>query len=252
MPSLQFAGGSSGPPSLPAPQIWLAGDVPDLAELLPRGGCGIVTNTVIFHQLAPRYGGVRPLLEAYLAITNGPVIVEVDGDTVDEIVRWSEGVCALSSLVGIKLPTKPVCLEAMRRLAAQGVSVFATTVCSVRQAAAVAACGARYLAPFVHPLLERGEDPYRLIRDIVATFRPHPGMPKVIAGLIREPQEIDASLAAGADGIVIFTELYREALRHPATEQWNTTFRARWDDILAAGALDGLRPAGEPPSPTSP
>jgi hypothetical protein len=73
-------------------------------------------------------------------------------------------------------------------------------------------------------------------------------MPRVIAGLIRELREIEASLAAGADGIVIFAELYREALRHPATEQWNATFRARWDDVLAAGALDGLRPAGEPPA----
>jgi hypothetical protein len=187
----------------PAPQIWLAGDVPDVAELLPRGGCGIVTNTVIFDQLAPRYGGVRGLLEAYLAITNGPLIVEVDGDTVEEILRWGEAACALSPLVGVKLPTRPVCLEAMRRLADQGVTVFATTVCSVTQAAAIAACGARYLAPFVHPLLEHGEDPYRLIRDIVAAFRPHADMPKVIAGLIREPhdQRGDARRA--------------DALRHP-------------------------------------
>jgi hypothetical protein len=70
-------------------------------------------------------------------------------------------------------------------------------------------------------------------------------MPKVIAGLIREPREIDASLAAGADGVVIFAALYRAALEHHVTEQWNATFRARWDALLAAGALDGLRGAGD-------
>jgi hypothetical protein len=233
-----------GPARPRGPEIWLAGEPAELAELLPRGACGIVTNTVIFAQLAPRHGGVRGLLEAYLALGPYPVIVEVDGDTAGELLRWSEAACSLSPRVGIKLPTRPVALEAMRRLAAAGVTVFATTVASVAQAAAVAACGVSHLCPFVRPLLDRGEDAYRVIGEIVAALRPHAVRPRVIAGLIRDAAEVHASLSAGADGVVIFTGVYRAALVHPVTEQWNATFRAHWDDLLRAGALDGLRAAG--------
>ncbi|MCY4110484.1 MAG: hypothetical protein OXF96_00920, partial [Chloroflexi bacterium] len=44
------------------PAIWLAGDPEDLKVWLPRGGYGIVTNTVVLNEMVQKYGPLTELV----------------------------------------------------------------------------------------------------------------------------------------------------------------------------------------------
>ena len=73
------------------PTIWLAGTPDDLAPWMPLGIAGIVTNTVVLNQYAKSYGSVIALIKEYLDITDKPVVVEIDGHSVEETARGWEG-----------------------------------------------------------------------------------------------------------------------------------------------------------------
>ena len=68
------------------PTIWLAGTPDELEPLMPLGIAGIVTNTVVLNQYAKEYGSVIDLIKAYLDITDKPVVMEIDGHTVEELL----------------------------------------------------------------------------------------------------------------------------------------------------------------------
>ena len=87
------------------PTIWLAGTPEDLAPWMPLGIAGIVTNTVVLNQYAKPYGSVIALIKEYLAITDKPVVVEIDGHTVDETARGWEG---FHRTVGSNYPENPL------------------------------------------------------------------------------------------------------------------------------------------------
>ena len=53
---------------------------------MPLGIAGIVTNTVVLNQYAKPYGSVIDLMKAYLDITDKPVVMEIDGHTVDDLL----------------------------------------------------------------------------------------------------------------------------------------------------------------------
>ncbi len=66
------------------PAIWLAGDPNDLKEWMPLGIAGIVTNTVVHNQYAKAHGGAIDVIKKYLDLTDKPIVVEIDGHSLDE------------------------------------------------------------------------------------------------------------------------------------------------------------------------
>jgi transaldolase len=225
----------------PGPQIWIQGDPPEVEDVLPFGIAGIVTNTIILRDMTRKYGQLRDLLARYIAMTDKPVVVEVDGDTVDDFLYAAEAAYSMSPQVVIKVVTKPVGLRAMAVLHRQGVRTMATTVFSLNQAVVVAAAGATWIAPFVGPTQQYGTDAaLRLVREIVGAFQGRPNAPAIIGGIVRTPEIAYLTLAAGADGIVIFPDVYWKMLEHHGTHEWNTTFREAWGAIEAEGNLAGF------------
>ena len=67
------------------PTIWLAGEPDDLKEWMPLGIAGIVTNPVVLNQYAKAHGTVIDLIKKYLDITDKPIVMEIDGHTVEEL-----------------------------------------------------------------------------------------------------------------------------------------------------------------------
>jgi len=225
----------------PGPQIWIQGDPPEIEEVLPFGITGIITNNLILRDMTRKYGQLRDLLKRYLDMTDKPVIVEVDGDTVDDYLYAAEAAYSLSPQVIIKVVTKPVALRAMPALRRAGVRMMATTVFSLNQAVVMALAGAQWIAPFVGPTQQWGEDAaMRLVREIVEAFRGRPNAPTIIAGIVRSAETAYLALAAGADGIVIFPDVYWKMLEHPGTTEWNRIFRDAWGEIEKANLLEGF------------
>lgn len=237
--TVQFGGGAPG--RHPGPQIWLQGDPAELEGLLDLGISGIITNTIILADLTARYGQLRDLVRRYVEISGGrPIYVEVDGDNLETFMRAADAACAISPQIGIKIPSKPVGLHATSILTRRGVSVMATTCFSLSQAVVMAAAGAKWIAPFIGPTKAMGGDPMQLVREIVEAFRGRPNPPGIIGGIVRTAEAAYWSLAAGADAVVIFPEVYYAMLEHPGTDEWNATFRGKWAVMEEAGLLEGF------------
>ncbi len=93
------------------PQVWLQGDPEELREMMPLGIAGLVTNNLILRDMAQKYEDLRTLLDRYLELDPGALVVEVDGDTYDEFLHAAEVASAISDKVIVKVVTKPVGLR---------------------------------------------------------------------------------------------------------------------------------------------
>ena len=138
------------------PTIWLAGTPDDLAPWMPLGIAGIVTNTVVLNQYAKSYGSVIALIKEYLDITDKPVVVEIDGHSVEELLAVGKVFTDLSNQIILKIPCSVNGLKAFSALKRDGIETFCTTVFSLTQAAAVAQAGVDHVLPFCDPVKARG------------------------------------------------------------------------------------------------
>lgn len=220
--------------------IWLWGDPEQIEDYLELGVVGIVTNTIVLDKMVDTYGTMISTVERYLGLQDRePVVVEVDGDTTEDIMNAAHVFTELSSRVVLKIPTTTKGLRAVAHLKREGHDSMVTTMFSASQAVAAAAAGAAYVAPFIGPTIASGADTFQIIGDMVRVLRDRPGSPYIAAGIVRNVLAADVAIRAGCDGIVISPDAYEEMLLHPGTAEWNTTFRRHWDSMVSRGALEG-------------
>ena len=224
------------------PQVWLQGDPEELRDMLPLGISGLVTNNLILRDMAEKYKDLRTLLDRYLELDPGALVVEVDGDTYEDFLFAAEAASGISDKVIVKVVTKPVGLRALATLNSRGVRTMATTVFSLNQAVMMAAAGADWIAPFVGPTHAGGNDAFALVRQIADAFRGRSNPPAIMGGIIREPAHAHIAYSAGADAIVTFPNVYWDMLKHSGTDEWNTTFRSAWAEMEDRGQLEGFLP----------
>ena len=222
------------------PAIWLAGDPADLVEWMPLGIAGIVTNTVVLHDMVQKYGQLIDVVERYLDITDKPVVVEIDGNSVEELLEVGRCFTRMSDQVILKIPCNVNGLKTLAALREEGVETFCTTVFSLTQAAAVAQAGANHILPFCEPVKEFGGDPTKLIRECAEMFSGWEQRPFIMAALVRSVEVAYAAFRDGADELVTFWTVYRDMMEHPLTEIWNKTFMDEWLAMHKAGLLEGL------------
>ncbi len=222
------------------PTIWLAGEPDDLKEWMPMGIAGIVTNTVVLNQYAQKYGSVIKLIEEYLKITDRPVVMEIDGHSVEELLEVGKVFTDMSDQIILKIPCSVNGIKAFSILKEEGVETFCTTVFSLTQAAAVAQAGVDHILPFCEPVKEVGGDPTQLIRDCAQMFGGWQQRPFVMAALIRTVETAHAAFRDGADELVTMWTVYRDMMEHPLTDKWNTIFMDEWVDMHGSGLLEGV------------
>ena len=71
---------------------------------MPLGIAGTVTNTVVLNQYAKPYGSVLDLIKKHLDITDKPVVVEIDGHSVEELLKVGKVFTNLSDRIILKIP----------------------------------------------------------------------------------------------------------------------------------------------------
>ena len=222
------------------PTIWLAGTPSELEEYMPLGIAGIVTNTVVMNQYAKPYGSVIGLTEAYLAMTDRPVVIEIDGHSVEELLAVGKVFSDMSPQIILKIPCTFHGLRAFSVLREEGVETFCTTVFSLTQAAAAAQAGVDHILPFCDPVREMGGDPTRLIRECAGMFSGWEERPHIMAALVRSVETAHAAFRDGADELVTMAGVYRDMLNHPLTDHWNSVFMEEWIDMQRSGLLEGV------------
>jgi len=222
------------------PTIWLAGSPDELREWMPLGIAGIVTNTVVLNQYAKQYGTVIELIKAYLDLTDKPIVMEIDGHSVEELLEVGKVFTDLSDQIILKIPCSVNGLKAFSILKGEGVETFCTTVFSLTQAAAVAQAGVDHILPFCEPVKEVGGDPTKLIRECAQMFDGWEQRPFIMAALVRTVETAHAAFRDGCDELVTMWTVYRDMMDHPLTEKWNQTFMNEWVDMHEHGLLEGV------------
>ncbi len=222
------------------PAIWLAGDPDDLREWMPLGIAGIVTNTVVHNQYAKAHGGAVDVIKKYLDLTDKPIVVEIDGHSLEELLEVGKAFTDLSDQVVLKIPCSTTALKAFAALREEGVETCCTTVFSLPQAVAVAQAGVDHILPFCEPVKEAGGDPTKLIRECAQVFGRWEQRPFIMAALVRTVETAYAALRDGADELVTMWTVYRDMMHHPMTEQWNKVFMDAWLDMDQHGLLEGV------------
>ena len=221
--------------------IWFQGDPAIIKDYLEFNPVGFVTNTIVLDGMADTYGPMLGVIESYLELQDhGPVVVEVDGDTTEDIVAVSAPFQALSPRVVMKIPSTTKGFRAIARMRDKGRESMVTTLFSASQAVAAVQVGATYIAPFVGPLIDSGADARAIVSDIVQIVRGRANAPYVLGGIIRNWIAADVALRAGCDGVVVFPHTFEEMMRHAGTDEWNATFRGHWDSMVDKGALAGV------------
>ncbi len=222
------------------PAIWLAGDPDDLKEWMPLGIAGIVTNTVVLNQLMPKYKTVIGLIDKYLGMTDKPVVVEIDGHSIEELLEVGRVFTKMSDNVILKIPCGVLGLKAFAAFKEEGVETYCTTVFSLTQAAAVAQAGVDHILPFCEPVKEAGGDPTLLVRECAKMFSGWEHRPFIQAALVRSVETAHAAFRDGADELVTFWGVYKDMMEHPFTTQWNKTFLDEWVTMHENGNLEGV------------
>ena len=103
------------------PAIWLAGNPDELKEWMPLGIAGIVTNTVVLNQYAKERGSVIDLLKSYLDMTDKPIVMEIDGHSVEELLDVGSVFTNLSDQIILKIPCTVTGLKAFSILKEESV-----------------------------------------------------------------------------------------------------------------------------------
>ena len=222
------------------PAIWLAGDPDDLKEWMPLGIAGIVTNTVVHNQYAKAHGGAIDVIKKYLELTDKPIVVEIDGHSLDELLEVGKAFTDLSDQIVLKIPCSVNALKAFAALREEGVETCCTTVFSLPQAVAVAQAGVDHILPFCEPVREAGGDPTKLIRECAQVFGGWEQRPFIMAALVRTVETAYAAFRDGADELVTMWTVYRDMMDHPMTAQWNEVFMDAWQDMDRNGLLEGV------------
>ena len=193
-----------------------------------------------YRECGQYYGSVIDLIKKYLEITDKPVVMEIDGHTVEELLEVGKVFTNLSDRIILKISCSVNGLKAFGILKAEGVETFCTTVFSLTQAAAAAQAGVDHILPFCDPVKEVGGDPTQLIRECVQMFGGWAQRPYIMAALVRSVETAHDAFRDGADELVTIWTVYRDMMGHPLTEQWNKTFMNEWVDIHENGLLEGV------------
>jgi len=196
---------------------------------------GVTTNPTLFSKVGGSYDEV---LTQICQITPGPVSAEVVADDVDGMLSQGRHFAKLASNVVVKVPMSEEGLEAIARLAAEGIKTNCTLIFSSNQGLLAAKAGASLLSPFIGRLDDINQDGMQVVRELVAIVDKYELESEVLAASIRHPLHVTQAALAGAHIATVPIKVLRQMVHHPLTDTGIKQFRKDWDAAQTAAAAD--------------
>ncbi|MCX6778097.1 MAG: fructose-6-phosphate aldolase [Candidatus Micrarchaeota archaeon] len=176
---------------------------------------GVTTNpTLVAKEVKPH----KAVIQEIAKIVKGPVSVEVNGTTAEELVKEAEEFAKWAPNVVVKIPMTKEGIKAVRILAKKGIKTNVTLVFSSNQALIAAKAGASFVSPFIGRLDDIGEVGMDLIRDIVQIYRNYGFKTEIIVASIRNPVHVVDAAKAGAHIATIPANVLELMWKHPLTD----------------------------------
>jgi len=120
--------------------------------------------------------------------------------------------------VVVKIPLDENGLEAIYRVAKEGIKVNTTLIFQPNQAMLAAQAGATYVSPFVGRLDDIGQDGIAVVGDIVEIFDRYHFPTQVLAASLRHPLHVVQAAQAGAHIATMPYSVFRSMFKHPLTD----------------------------------
>jgi transaldolase len=138
---------------------------------------------------------------------------------------------ALAPNIVVKVPMSEEGLEAIARLADEGIKTNCTLIFSANQGLLAAKAGASLLSPFVGRLDDISEPGMDVVRDLVAIVDTHKLAAEVLAASIRHPRHVTEAALAGTHIATVPFEILRAMIHHPLTDAGILRFRTDWEAV---------------------
>jgi transaldolase len=126
-------------------------------------------------------------------------------------------------------------LEAIARLAEEGIRTNCTLIFSANQGLLAAKAGASLLSPFVGRLDDINQDGMEVVRELVAMVDGYHLPAEVLAASIRSPRHMTEAALAGAHIATVPLKVLTQMIHHPLTDKGIVQFRHDWEAAQAAG-----------------
>ena len=186
---------------------------------------GVTTNPSLFAKVGGSYDDV---LKQICEITPGPVSAEVVADDVEGMLREGRHFAELAPNIFVKVPMSEGGLEAMTRLAEEGIKTNCTLIFSANQGILAAKAGASLLSPFVGRLDDINQDGMTVIRELTEIVLIHELDTEVLAASIRNPLHMTQAALAGAHVATVPFKVLQQMVHHPLTDSGIVQFKKDW------------------------
>jgi transaldolase len=210
-------------------------DTADIEEIRIAARWGVLDGVTTNPTLYAKVGGAsyESILEEICKITSGPVSAEVVAEEVEGMLKEARHFAKLAPNIVVKIPMSEEGLEAMARLAEEGISTNCTLIFSANQGLLAAKAGASLLSPFVGRLDDINEDGMNVIRDLVNIVEIHGLEAEVLAASIRHPLHATHAALAGAHIATMPFKVLQQMVHHPLTDKGIVQFRKDWEKARA-------------------
>src|SRR5689334_22617402 len=211
-------------------------DTADIDEIrtVARWGVldGVTTNPTLFAKTTGK--SYEEVLREICGITSGPVSAEVVAEDVEGMLTEGRAFAALAPNIVVKVPMSEEGLEAIARLADEGIQTNCTLIFSANQGLLAAKAGASLLSPFVGRLDDISEPGMDVVRDLVAMVNTHRLKAEVLAASIRHPRHMTEAALAGSHIATVPFKILRAMIHHPLTDAGILRFRTDWESVQSA------------------
>ena len=212
-------------------------DTADVEEIRTAARWGVLDGVTTNPSLYAKVGGsYDDILREICKITSGPVSAEVIADDVEGMLEEGRHFATLAPNIVVKVAMSELGLEAISRLADEGIKTNCTLIFTANQGLLAAKAGASLISPFVGRLDDINQDGMIVIRELGEMFALHEIDAEILAASIRHPLHVTQSALAGAHIATVPFKVLQQMVHHPLTDKGIVQFKKDWAAASAAAA----------------
>ena len=206
-------------------------DTADIEEIKTGIKWGVVDGVTTNPSLYAKVGGsYEEILKEICNLTKGPVSAEVISDDADGMVKEGLAFAKIAPNIVVKVALTTAGLEAISRLAAEGIKTNCTLIFTANQGLMAAKAGASLISPFVGRLDDINEDGMIVIQELAEIFANYEELDhcEILAASIRHPRHVTESALAGAHVATMPLKVLEQMTKHPLTDKGIAIFKSDW------------------------
>jgi len=212
--------------------IWIAGSPKEVMEAAQTGlVSAVVTNPTVVADWTKDGQPLEAVATSVIQTTGLPLYIQLCGPNRDQFLREADYLKNVSQLIIPKIPATLDGLAAARILENKGVKTLITTVCSLNQAYVAAVAGVVAICPYYSRLRDHSEDAARLIRDVADMYRREGVSTRIQPASVRSVEDVAQCILNGADGVIVFYDVFRQLTAHPVSDKSLANFENDWRRI---------------------